>query len=76
MTSPPRRSVPLSMWLCTAAVIAFAAVALFDTDGLWRWNIMALGLALVIAGGVRLGVELLRAHAPEGPDPREPRGEE
>ncbi|MEW1707965.1 hypothetical protein AB0230_12085 [Microbacterium sp. NPDC089190] len=61
MTTPPPRSVPLSMWLCTAAVIVFAAVAPFDIDGVGRWNIMALGLALVIAGGVRLGVELPRA---------------
>ena len=58
------------MWLCTAAVIAFLATALFDLEGLWRWNIIVLGLALVIAGGVRLGIELMRRHTPEARDPR------
>lgn len=52
------------MWLCTAAIIAFVATALLDLGGVWRWNVVALGLLLVIAGGVRLGVELVRRHTP------------
>ncbi|MCW2164587.1 hypothetical protein B0I12_001722 [Microbacterium hydrothermale] len=78
MTISPRRSVPLSMWLCTGAVVAFAAIALFDLDGLEGGGVAALGLALVVAGGVRLGVELVGARAAEQRDaPQGPRvGEE
>ncbi|WP_136585580.1 hypothetical protein [Microbacterium hydrothermale] len=65
MTISPRRSVPLSMWLCTGAVVAFAAIALSDLDGLGGAGVATLGLALVITGGVRLGVELVGARAAE-----------
>ena len=66
------------MWLCTGAVVAFAAIALFDLDGLGGAGVAILGLALVITGGVRLGVELVRARAAQrGDAPRGPRvGEE
>lgn len=36
MTTPLRRFVPLSLQLCSDAIIAFAATALFNLAGPWR----------------------------------------
>ena len=65
MTKPENPS-QVAVWLFIAATFAFTSSSLFGLEGLWRWNLTALGFLLIIAGGVRLGVEL-RGRRPTAP---------
>ncbi|MCJ1709198.1 hypothetical protein [Microbacterium sp. VKM Ac-2923] len=56
----------VAVWLFIAATFAFASSSLFGLEGLWRWNLGALGFLLVIVGGARLGVEM-RGRRPNAP---------
>ncbi|KQR26029.1 hypothetical protein [Microbacterium sp. Leaf151] len=65
MTKPENPS-QVAVWLFIAATFAFASSSVFGLEGLWRWNLAALGFLLVIVGGVRLGVEM-RGRRPTAP---------
>mgnify|MGYP000880117647 FL=1 len=56
----------VAVWLFIAATFAFASSSMFGLEGLWQWHLTALGFLLIVAGGVRLGVEL-RGRRPMAP---------
>lgn len=50
----------IAVWLFISATFAFAATSLYDDAPMWlRTAFTILGFVLVIAGGVRLGQELV-----------------
>lgn len=65
MTTPKNPS-QVAVWLFLAATFAFASSSLFGLEGLWRWNLAALGFLLIIVGGARLSVEM-RGHRRTAP---------
>jgi hypothetical protein len=61
----------VSTLLLVGAICVFAAAALFELDPIWQWHAAALGMVLVIAGAIRLGLEYARARRSSVPSPDE-----
>lgn len=72
---PPAKTPPqIAVWYFVAATFVFASSTIWFPDaGLWgRLVIMALGMLLVVLGGIRLGREITAHRSATTPPPAGP----